>query len=163
MNSFTKTTPAVALLASCLALTAPMAVSAQEADSPIAACLKTWGDHPFGKDPQFKTLGTSVKVFGIGTKAGDTEPTTSPSLVLINPIFNVMGVSTIELLNPNGWYCLQTTVSLMGGVNIRAHCKARLAATSDGKTILGNNGENRGIKDLNVTVMGSVAIERPCN
>ena len=158
-----KTTPIIALLAFCLALSVPIAVSAQELDSAIAGCLKAWDDHPFGKTPQFKTLETSIKVFGIGNSIGDTEPTSSPSLVLINPIFNVMGESTIELLNPNGWYCLRTTVSVLGGVKIRAHCKAQLAATSDGHTARGNNTENRAIKDLNVTVMGSVSIERPCN
>ena len=163
MKSSKKTTPVVALLAFGLALSVPMVVSAQEVDSSIAACLKAWGDHPFGKNPQFKTLETSVKVFGIGKSTGDTDPTSSPSLVLINPIFNVMGESTIDLLNPNGWYCLRTTVSIVGGVRIRAHCKAQLAETSDGTTARSNNTENRGIKDLNVTVMGSVSIERPCS
>ncbi len=162
MKSSKKTLPIAALLALALALSFPTAVSAQEVDPSIAGCLKAWGDHPFGKNPQFKTLDTSVKVFGIGRSAGDTEPTSSPSLVLINPVVNVMGGSTIELLNPNGWYCLRTTVTLVGGVNIRAHCKAQLAATSDGKTMLADKTENRGIKNLNVTVMGSVSIERPC-
>ena len=163
MRSSKKTTPVVALLAFCLALSVPTLVAAQEADSPVAACLKVWGDHPFGKNPKFKTLGTSVKVFGIGTSTGDTEPTNSPSLVLINPTYNLMGGSTIDLMNPNGWYCLRTTVSIVGEVSIRAHCKAQLAATSNGITARGNNTENRGIKDLNVTVMGSVSIDRPCS
>jgi hypothetical protein len=38
-----------------------------------------------------------------------------------------------------------------------------LAATSDGKTVLGNNTENREIKNIGVTVMGAISIERPCN
>jgi len=163
MNAAKKTTPGVVLLAFCLALSLPLVGSAQEVDSSIAACLKAWGDHPFGKSPQFKTLETSVKVFGIGKTIGDAEPTNAPSLVLINPIFNVMGESTIELLNPNGWYCLRTTVSVMGRVNIRAHCKAQLASNSDGKTVRGNNSDNRAIKDQGVTVMGTLSIERPCN
>ena len=163
MKSSIKTTPILALAAFCLALSVPVVASAQELDSSIAACLKGWGDHPFGKNPQFKTVETSVKVFGIGNSAGDTAPTSSPALVLINPIINVMGESTVDLLNPNGWYCLRTTISLIGVVNIRAHCKAKLAATSDGKTMVGNNTENRAIRDLNVTVIGLVSIERPCS
>src|SRR3972149_7348911 len=139
MKSSKKTTPIVALLASCLALSLAWVVSAREADSPIAACLKAWGNHPFGKTPQFKTLETPVKVFGIGRVSGDTERTSSPSLVLIGPSFNLMGGSTIELLNPNGWYCLRTTVSIMGRVSVRAHCKAHLASTSAGSTVRGNN------------------------
>ena len=163
MKSAKKSTSVAALLAFCLALSVAMAVSAEEVDGSIAACLKAWGDHPFGKNPKFKTLDTSVKMFGIGKGAGDTERTSAPSLVLINPIVNVMGGSTVELLNPNGWYCLRTTVSIVGGVNIRAHCKAQLAASSDDKAAVANNGENRGIKNLNVTVIGSVSIERPCS
>ena len=163
MKSSKTTTLIVALSASCLALSLPVPASASEVDSSIAACLKTWGDHPFGKTPQYKTLETSVKVFGIGREIGDTESTSSPSLVLIMPSVNLMGVSTIELLNPNGWYCMRTTTSIMGRVNIRANCKARLAATSDGKTVLGNNGENRSLKDISLTAIGSVSVERPCN
>jgi hypothetical protein len=163
MKSSKKSSSIVALLAFCLALSVPMLVSAGEVDGSIAACLNAWGDHPFGKNPQFRTLDTSVKVLGIGNSAGDTERTSSPALVLISPIFNVMGGSTIDLLNPNGWYCLRTTVSIVGEVSIRAHCKAQLAATSDGKAMLGNSSDNRGIKNLNVTVMGSVSIERPCS
>jgi hypothetical protein len=163
MKLSSKTIPIDALLACCLLLTAPMPAPAQEADSPIAACLKLWRDHPFGTNPQFKTLGRSLKVFGVGSSVSDTEPTSSPSLVLIEPIFNVMGGSTVELLNPNGWYCMRTAVSLMGMVTIRAHCKARLAATSDGKTVQGDNAENRSLRDLTVTMIGGVSVERPCN
>ena len=162
MKSSKKTTLILASLAFCLTLSVPMLASAQEVDSSIAACLKLWGDHPFGKNPQFKTLDTSVNLFGIGTKAHDADVTSSPSLVLINPIFNVMGGSTIELLNPNGWYCLRTTVSIIGKLNIRAHCKAQLAATSDGTTVRGDNADNRKIKNKGVTMIGSMSIERPC-
>lgn len=154
---------AAAFLASTLALPLASFASAGEIDSSIAACLKAWGDHPFGATPQFKTVGTSFKLFGIGGEIGDTQPTNAPSLVLINPSFNLMGGSSIELLNPNGWYCLRTTVSVMGRVSIRAHCKAQLAATSAGSTVLGNNSENRNIRDLAVTVMSTVGVERPCN
>ena len=163
MKSSKRTAYIAALLASCLALSLPTAVSAKEVDSSIAACLKAWGDHPFGKAPQFKTLDGTLTAFGIGRKAGDREPTSVPSLVLIEPSFNVMGGSTIDLLNPNGWYCMRTTLSIMGTLSIRAHCKAHLAATSAGSTAVGNNTENRNIKDLAVTSIGSVEVERPCD
>lgn len=162
MKSPNKFIPIAVLLALGLALSGPLPVSAEERNGPIAACLKAWGDHPFGKNPQFKTLGPSVKVFGMGTSIGDTERTNSPVLVLVEPIVNVMGESTIELSNPNGWYCLRTTVSVIGSVNIRANCKAQLAETSDGNAVPANSSGNRALKDLNVTVVGSVSIERPC-
>jgi len=163
MKSSKKTNSIVTLLAFCLALSAPTLALAEEVDSSIAACLKAWGEHPFGKNPQFKTLDTSITVLGMGSTAADTERTSSPSLVLIKPIFNVAGESTVELMNPNGWYCMRTTVSLLGKVSVRAHCKAQLAATSDGAAVRGNNSENRSIKNLGVTVIGAVSIERPCS
>lgn len=159
MPSSTKTAPLALFLVLLLALSAPARALAEEVDSSIAACLKAWGTHPFGKNPKYKTMQTSVKVFGIGKSTSDTETTSGPALVLLNPGVNVMGGSTVELLNPNGWYCLRTTVNVMGGMNIRAHCKAHLASTSDGATVLGNSSENKG-----VTVMGSTNVERiGCN
>ena len=152
-----RTTAPIAVL--CLLLSAPAAVSAQQVDSSIAACLKAWGKHPFGNNPTFKTLSTSVKVFGIGKSTSDTEVTSSPTLILVNPGVNVMGGTVIELLNPNGWYCLRATVNVMGGLNLRAHCRAHLASSTDGATVMGNNAENKG-----VTVMGSTNVERvDCN
>lgn len=148
-----------ALAVCCLALAAPMTASAQQVDGSIAACLRAWGTHPFGNNPSFKTLQTSVKVFGVGKNTSDTEQTEAPALVLVNPGVNVMGGSTIELLNPNGWYCLKSTVNVMGGMNIRLHCRTHLASAVDGTTVMGNNTDNKG-----VTVMGSTTVERvDCN
>ena len=159
MKSARTIAPIASAAVLCLLLSAPAAVSAQEVDSSIAACLKAWGKHPFGKNPTFKTLSTSVKVFGIGKSTSDTEVTSSPTLILVNPGVNVMGGTVIELLNPNGWSCLRATVNVMGGLNLRAHCRAHLASSTDGATVMGNNAENKG-----VTVMGSTNVERvDCN
>lgn len=138
-------------------LFSPPAASAQDQDldSAIAACLKAWGDHPFGDKPRYRTMQTSVKVFGIGGKSGDTEKTKTPALVLVNPGVNVMGGTTVELLNPNGWYCLRSTVNVMGGLTLSAHCDAHIASSTDGATVMGNSSENKG-----VTVMGSTRVER---
>jgi hypothetical protein len=163
MKSSKKAGPIVVLLALCLALSTPMAMAAKEADSAVAACLKAWGDHPFGEHPQYKSLGASISVFGLGSLAGDTQPTSAPSLVLISPSLNLMGGSNMQLLNPNGWYCLETPVSIMGGMTIRAHCKAKLAATSNGRTVRGYENGNRRIKNIAVTMIGSVSVERPCD
>src|ERR1700694_5374553 len=127
---------------------------AEEVDKSIASCLNAWGTHPFGKSPRYTTLATSVKVFGIGRNPADTERTGAPSLVLVNPNVNVMGGTTLELLNPNGWYCFRSNVNVMGELKIRAHCKAHLASAHDGTTVLGSNSDNK-----SVTVMGSTRVE----
>ena len=131
------------------------AVAADDSDSPVSSCLKAWGKHPFGKNPEYRTLSTSVKVFGIGKDTVDAEPTARPALVLVNPSVNVAGGSSIEVLNPNGWYCFRTTVSVMGGLTIKAHCKAHLATTSGDVLEVGNPSDDKG-----VTVMGSTQVER---
>lgn len=148
--------PAALLLAALCALGpgAP-ALADQETDASVAACLKAWESHPFGERPGYRVLSTSVKVFGIGQASGDYEKTASPSLVVVNPGVNVMGGSEIELLNPNGWYCLRSTVNVMGGLTIRLACNAQIAMASGSATVLGNNTDQKG-----VTVMGSTTVER---
>lgn len=130
---------------------------ANEPNSAIAACLKAWGKHPFGSNPTYKTLSTSVKVFGIGNDPSDSEATNSPSLVLVNPGVNVMGGTVFNLLNPNGWYCMRTNVNVMGGMTIRVHCNAKLATGSESSSVsvMANNDDQKA-----TTVMGSTTIER---
>lgn len=124
-------------------------------DSAVSKCLAAWGEHPFGKNPKFKTLSTSVRVFGIGSEPVDDAVTEKPALILINPAVNVMGGTTYELLNPNGWYCFRATVNVMGGLTVKAHCKAHLASSNSGATVMGsNNSANKG-----VTVMGSTKVQ----
>lgn len=155
-SSISRALPSVLLFAAaCLSAPATTLAQSEEPNSSIAACLKAWGNHPFGSNPAYRTLSTSVKVFGIGQDTVDSQVTAEPALVLINPGVNVMGGSKIELLNPKGWYCMRTTVNVMGGMEIKVHCDARLALTSDGTTVLGNNPESKG-----VTVMGSTRVER---
>lgn len=137
-----------------IALLAHGPSSAEEGSDAIASCLEAWGTQPFGKNPHYKILETSVKVFGIGQNPTDTERTNSPSLVLVDPTVNVMGVTTMELLNPNGWYCFRSNVNVMGSLSIKADCKAHLASASDGTTVLGTSSGNK-----SVTVMGSTQVE----
>jgi hypothetical protein len=144
----------------CLAVVVWMNCGLAQADtasSPVDACLAAWGKHPFGSNPQYRTLATAVKVFGRGPDTADRDATSAPSLVLINPGVNVMGGSKIELLNPNGWYCMRTAVNVMGGTDIKLSCQAKLASTSSGggATVLGSENAVGG-----VTVMGSINVER---
>lgn len=133
---------------------APPLVQADEDSDAISRCLKAWGKHPFGNNPSYRTLATSVKVFGIGQDTEDTQATSRPELVMVNTGVNVMGGSTMALMNPNGWYCLRSNVNVMGGMTVKAHCKAHLASATEGVTVLGSNSENKA-----VTVMGKTTIE----
>lgn len=121
----------------------------------ITKCLEAWGTHPFGTKPKFKTLSASVKVFGIGTNPKDDKVTSAPALVLVSSAVNVMGGTVFELLNPNGWYCFRANVNVMGGMIIKAQCKAHLAFATNGTTFLGSNETSA----KGVTVMGKSKVE----
>jgi len=141
-------------LIACPLLISAASASAQPVDAAIQSCLKAWGKHPFGSKPTYTTMATSVKVFGIGRNPADSQHTDRPALVLVNPGVNVMGGSTVELLNPNGWYCFRSNVNVMGKLTIKASCKAHLASAHDGATVVGSNESGKG-----VTVLGKTNIE----
>ena len=137
----------------------PGAPAAAEQDDPqaIRECLRKWGNHPFtGENPAYKELGGGVKVLGIGKSVADTEVTSTPRLILVNPAVNVLTKNTYRLLNPNGWYCLKDNVTVLGKSVIEAHCNARLTASSQSVTVLGSS--SRGAEG--VTVLGKAVVTR---
>ena len=136
---------------------AARAVAAQTDEEGSVAmdnCLKAWGKHPFGEHPKFRSLPVTVKVFGIGNPNIDSEQTSGPDLVLVKAGVNVMGGTTIDLRNTNGWYCFVTNVNVMGKMKIKAPCTAHLAQSHDGVTVMGADADNK-----SVTVMGKTEIE----
>jgi hypothetical protein len=122
----------------------------------IQACLANWGEHPFDThNPKFRILGSQVKVFGIGGNINETQKTDTPELVLIKSNVSVMTKSRMNLLNPNGWYCLQGKVNVMAKSIITIDCQAHLATSSPGTTVLGSSNNQEG-----VTVLGKAEIHR---
>jgi hypothetical protein len=127
-------------------------------ESVIQSCLKHWGKHPFkGKNPEFRTISTKVKVIGIGKNTEDTARTEKPELILVKPTVAVMSKTTLKLMNPNGWYCVKGRVSVLGSNSLEIHCKAHLASSADGATILGSSD---GSGSEAVTVLGSSEVKR---
>lgn len=124
----------------------------------IQRCLKNWGKHPFAKEhPDFRIITGKVRVMGIGSNVEDTNPTDKPELVLIKPTVSVMSKTSLDLMNPNGWYCLKTKVDVMGKTEINLNCKAHMAMSKDGTTVMGSNKEEQG-----VTVLGKSVVNRRC-
>ncbi len=128
----------------------------------VQACLSSWPDHPFdAHNPSYRTVSGQFKIFGIGNDINESTPTDKPELVLILPNVSVMTGSTMTLMNPNGWYCLRSKVNVMGSSEINLHCKAHIASTKGGTTVLGSN---EGEIDQGVTVMGkSTIIRKGCD
>ena len=140
-------------------LALPTAALAAENQPALDACIKSWGKaSPFkpGKAAD-KTIGTGVKVFGIGSgQTGGDAPSDKPELILVRPAVNVAGTSTIKLSNPNGWYCFRSNVTVAGAMRIEAHCKAHIAsAKEDGTSVGAVDESNQG-----VAVFGALRVSR---
>lgn len=91
----------------------------------VSACLNQFGEHPFDAEtvtPRY--LAPSITVFGNGVALQDLEETAEPQLTIVAPAINVLGEATYQLLNPNGWYCLSTNVSVLGKTKIELACDA---------------------------------------
>jgi hypothetical protein len=138
-------------------------VHADDADmTDIKACLKNFGKHPFNaENPQFDVLKAKVKVLGIGGTTVDDNITKEPKLILIKPNVTVLSKTNLNLLNPNGWYCLKGQVSVLGKAIINLHCTAKITSSSDGVTVLGGSDGDNGVTVLGKTKVVRVGCDKP--
>ena len=119
----------------------------------VQRCLSNWKDHPFGNSTSYRLIEPKVGVFGIGGDIRDDTPTAQPELVYVRPSVSVMSKSVLELLNPNGWYCLEKSVSVMAKTEIQLHCHAHLTFPQEGVSVMGGG-------DAGVNVMGATRVEK---
>ena len=129
----------------------------------VKACINAWEgkSNPFRnkKNVRFRIMEGTVKVFGLGSNANVDEVKTSyPQLIFIKSAVNVMGKSTFRLMNPNGWYCFEDNVNVMGKAVIEIGCESSVATTSGSTTVMGSSQGKSG-----VTVMGKSEVKRICN
>ena len=155
--------PLLRLLAGVLLVAFPVLAAADEpvhqrteADV-IRSCLGSWPDNPFRGDepPHYRVLGSSVSVLGIGGEVADDETTSEPQLVLVKPSVNVLTKGQFRLMNPNGWYCFESAVTVLAKSEITAACGAHIASSIDGVTV---GGEAKGADG--VTVFGKAVVKR---
>ncbi len=123
----------------------------------LAGCLAQWPDAPFSLDgdPRVRVIAPSVRVMGFGQEVRDDAATAYPQLILVEPPVSILSGTTYRLLNPQGWYCLDASVSVMGRLTIEAACDAHLATARKGATVVG---EDDGVQG--VTVLGKTEVRR---
>ena len=123
----------------------------------IRSCLGAWPENPFRNDdpPRYTVLGGSVSVVGIGGDVVDDVVTADPQLVLVKPAVNVLTKGRFRLMNPNGWYCFESAVTVLAKSEITAHCKAHLTSSIQGVAVAGGNTGAEG-----VTVLGKAVVKR---
>lgn len=142
------------LLALALLSFGPAALASDKSD--IQACLSKWKNAPFTANSDFRVVSAKVKVMGIGQDIDESTKTSAPELVLIKPAVTVMAKTEITLGNPNGWYCLKGKTAVLGKIQINLHCKARMASSESGATVMGaDDTEGTG-----TTVLGATRINR---
>jgi hypothetical protein len=122
----------------------------------VQRCLTSWGSHPFTtpESQAFRVLASSVRVMGFGsTEAVDDVATSYPQLIVVRPNVSVMTRTTWKFLNPNGWYCFDTSVTVLAKGEIELGCGTRLADGSGSATVIGSSERAGG-----VTVLGTVEV-----
>jgi hypothetical protein len=123
----------------------------------IKSCLSNWPNHPFkGEQADFRVLTSSVKVLGIGEDLNDLTKTAEPRLILVKPNVSVMSKSQMNLLNPNGWYCLKGKVSVLAKTEINIGCATHITSSASGTTVLGASEGDTGVTVLGKTVINKI-------
>lgn len=138
-----------------------MSVSPASADENLAIklCLQHWPTHPFNsQNPRYRVIAAKVKIFGIGEDVYDRRVTNTPELILVKPNVSVISDAKMQLMNPNGWYCLHNKVNVIAKTEIVIHCDAKLTSTKDSFAIIAKDQEKQG-----VTVIGKNRIIRNCS
>ncbi len=134
----------------------------QDETSALRKCLTNFVDHPFGQRVEnFRKISAAVTVFGVGNAVDDQVVTQSPQLILISAAVNVLGDVNYNLLNPNGYYCIDTSVNVQQSLTINLDCQARL---SDNRVHV-NVGSNVGstIAEVGVHVGSSIEVNHVGN
>ncbi len=113
-------------------------------DQKISKCLQRWGEHPFAQDnPQYKTLEAGTTVMGFGSGGIDDHVATEqPALILVKSAPGFLSNITNRLMNPNGWYCLDSSINIMGNKSTELDCRANLAQSQGTIVFKGNGIEN---------------------
>jgi len=124
----------------------------------IDKCLKVWKNHPFANPyANVRKIKAAVNVLGFGKSIKDTQATPGPELVIISAAVSVGGQTTMELRNPNGWYCLKVDVNVLNNTTINLDCRAKMADTRVDVGVM-SNADATGI--VGVHVLSDVKVNR---
>ena len=118
----------------------PTIPGATEADlEALYKCLSKWPGHPFkGNVENYRKIAASVTVGGYGNAIDDSRVTEEPFLILLTAGVNVLGAPTYQLLNPNGYYCINVNVNVKTQLTVNLDCRARLADAKVDVNVLSN-------------------------
>lgn len=104
-----------------------------EPDPVLEACLasSSWADqHPFGPEDIDAAVVIGLKVDNLNASLvyRDAQESVEPRLVRLQIRSWNANAGTMELLDPQGWYCVDYLAKNVNNFVIRAHCSAHIVA-----------------------------------
>lgn len=100
-------------------------VAAAPIDPAIEKCLAQAGSNPFGKNPSYSVLDVSGSGTG-NSNIHDSIVSTEPRLVLVKGVLSGAGDQTINLNDPNAYYCMDIVNSGTGNTSFNYNSKAKI-------------------------------------
>lgn len=117
-----------------------------EEDKKIVGCIEEWGQANISKDALrgYKKLTANNEGFS-SSVLKDTKKTDEPRLVLVKAASTGFAGVRMELMNPNGWYCVDVKNVGFSASNLMLHCDSELA---------GYQTENKGFSNAQESRVG---------
>ena len=117
-----------------------------EEDKKVVGCIEQWGQTNLSKTALLGYKKQTAKNEGFASSVlKDTKKTDEPRLVFVSAASTGFSGVRMELLNPNGWYCVDVKNVGFSGSNLMLHCDSELA---------GFNAENKGFSNTQETRVG---------
>lgn len=106
----------------------------------LEKCLAKFPDNPFqGKIKNFKRIKSIQSIGGMGTAISDSVKTAEPFLVLVKSVNSIGSSLEFKLLNPNGYYCIESSNSIGSNIDVELSCSARLADENQTVSAIGSS------------------------
>lgn len=121
-----------------------------------AACAAIWKSPIPAADAKITVVLLPLSVLG-SRRVSDKSVTDKPSLMLIKSGVSVLNSFELELLNPKGWYCIESGVEVLTGWDIAV---AETAHLSDGTTSLSVLSQDVNGKETGISVLSQSRITR---
>jgi len=94
----------------------------------LKSCENAWGkDAPVRTKENVRVIRSTISVGSLGTEISDSEKTEKPKFVLIYSSITVGGAPEWNLLNPNGYYCIVSSINVGTVLTVNLDKSAHLA------------------------------------
>jgi len=109
-------------------------------DRAMNRCFKEWGETPFDAQAAkaYRVFNAASKGFS-SPQIADRTNTKTASLVLVKIKAEGFSAIEVDLGNPNGWYCIQSSAVGFTSFKLRKHCRATIGNMQSDMTGFSNS------------------------